>query len=329
MTLSSRRTVRVGITMGDPAGIGPEVIARSLAQLPESAQYLLIGDAGVLFRYLKARRLPRHVAILDCANVNARNLQPGRICAAYGNASLEYVDRALDLCLRGQLDALVTAPLSKEAVCLGGQADFRGHTEYLARACGVAQPVMMLMNRACKIVMATRHIPLSQVSRTLDPGEIAHAVMTAAALLPKEFGIRAPRFVVCGLNPHASDHGIIGKEEAQVVQPLVLKLRSRLTRKGCTIEGPLAADAALSAAVCGRYDCAVAMYHDQALIALKVSHADSGVNVTLGLPFVRTSPLHGTAFDIAGRGIARADSHLAAVRTAVSCAQKKLLARKS
>jgi 4-hydroxythreonine-4-phosphate dehydrogenase len=244
--------------------------------------------------------------------------------AKYGKASLEYLDKAIELIKNKEIDCLVTCPVSKEAINLAGFRSFRGHTEYIARATGVKDFAMMLLNKRLRISLATRHIPLQEVSLQLDRNKIYKTILLTYKSLKELFCIKKPRLVVCGLNPHASDNGVIGKEENRIIKPMLTELRNRI--KDVRIDGPEPAEIGILKAAQKRYDCVIAMYHDQALIPLKLSGGYTGVNLTLGLKFVRTSPLHGTAFDIAHKyALADPASLIDAIVLAIKCTlnQKK------
>lgn len=318
-TLKSTKP-RVGITIGDPSGIGPSITALAVRDLCARAHFVVIGDKWVFEKLNQAQHMKDEITFIDLHNVSRKNFQFGKVRAEYGRASVEYLDRALELINRNEIDCLVTAPISKEAL---GKAGFSwsGHTEYLAARTHCRDLVMMLLNDRLKISLVTRHIPLVSVSKTVRPDTVRSTIITSYRALRELFLCRRPRIVVCGVNPHASDNGYIGSEEKRIVIPALRQLRGR----GWQIDGPLSADVALGKAYEGYYDCVIAMYHDQALIPLKLSGNESGVNLTLGLPFVRTSPLHGTAFDIAGTHAARPDSMIAAIRLAIQCTsnQKK------
>ncbi len=306
------RRDRVGITMGDPSGVGPAIIAKALPELKGLAEFVVIGDEWVFGQ-------SSDIDFLDLANVKRKNFSFGKIKAEYGRASMEYLDKAMELIKAGRIDCLVTAPISKEAINLAG-FKYGGHTEYFAKKCNAANTVMMLLNRKLSFCLITRHIALKDVPRALDKQKIYENILTAYNGLRELFGIRRPRICVCGLNPHASDNGIIGREETECISPAVIKVRKKLR---AVIDGPLPADSAIYKASLGQYDCVIAMYHDQALIPLKLSGMDSGVNLTLGLPFVRTSPLHGTAFDIAGNPrLINPGAFIEAVKVALKCASK-------
>jgi 4-hydroxythreonine-4-phosphate dehydrogenase len=212
----------------------------------------------------------------------------------------------------GQVAGLVTAPIHKKALMDGAGFAFPGHTEFLAALAGVDRVVMMLASDTLRVVPATIHIPLSEVPRALTPALLDETIRITARDLGRWLGLTAPRIAVAGLNPHAGEGGVMGREEIEVIAPVLDRLRA----EGLDIAGPLSADTLFHAGARARYDVAVCMYHDQALIPIKTLAFDEGVNVTLGLPFIRTSPDHGTALDIAGTAVARADSMIAALRLA-------------
>jgi len=307
--------IRVGITFGDPAGIGPEIIVKAINKLKDLAYFVVIGDKWVLDKIPNSKFQIINYKFIDLNNVRHKNFAFGKIKAAYGQASLEYIDYALKLIKNKQIDCLVTCPISKESIKLAGFS-FPGHTEYLAKQFKVKDFAMMLLNEKLRFVLITRHIPLSQVSLALNKNEIFKTIILTHNSLKELFLIKNPRLIVCGLNPHASDNGIIGTEENTIIKPVLNYLKG----KNIKIEGPFASDVAITKAMAENYDCIIAFYHDQALIPLKLLDSSSGVNLTLGLPFVRTSPLHGTAFDIAGKNLASADSLVCAIKLAIRCA---------
>jgi len=304
--------------MGDPSGIGPEITLKALHKLKGLADFTVIGDKWVLDKAQGAKAgKAQNFKLIDLKNVSRHNFKFGKIRAEYGRASVEYLDRALELLRKKEIDCLVTCPLSKEAVNLAGLRGFSGHTEYLARAFRIKDFAMLLLNRGLKITLVTRHLPLKEVAGRLRKEEIIKNINLAYRAMKKLFAVRNPRLVVCALNPHASDNGLFGDEENKIIKPALEKLRLRIKN----VFGPIPADVAIAAVYHKIYDCAVAMYHDQALIPLKLSQDIQGVNMTLGLPFVRTSPLHGTAFDIAGRNKAHPDSLIEAIKLAVKCSR--------
>ena len=320
-TLKSQR-IKVGLTMGDPSGIGPSIIAKSLAKLKNLAQFVVIGDKWVFEKAVSCPCLPAKQELaahsykfIDLHNVPHKNFTFGKVKAEYGRASIEYLDKAMGLIRNKEIDCLVTAPISKEAINLAGFT-WLGHTEYLTQSSGVENFVMMLLNKRLKIALVTRHTPLKSVAFELNKNNVSQTTLLTYKYLKDWFSIKEPRLVVCGLNPHGSDNGLIGNEENKIIKPAI----QRLSRKIRYIDGPLPCDVALAQVLGGKYDCAIAMYHDQALIPLKITDARSGVNITLGLKFIRTSPLHGTAFDIAkDPKLADPSSFIAAIQLAIRC----------
>ncbi|HVY40556.1 MAG TPA: 4-hydroxythreonine-4-phosphate dehydrogenase PdxA [Polyangia bacterium] len=310
----------IAISLGDPAGIGPEVVARALAERPD-ADVLVFGDPGVLARAASAAGIAAPSAARVCAvtNLGASEVTPGRPGDASGRAQLAYLTAATDAALAGEVAALVTAPISKEWIARAGFT-FPGHTEYLAARAGVREFAMMLAGPVLRVTVATTHVALKDVPRLLTVEGIASTIWLTAEGLARRFGIAHPRVAVAGLNPHAGEAGRFGDEEDRLVRPAVDTARARLAAAGlsATVEGPLVPDSVFRQAANGEFDAVVALYHDQGLIPLKLLHFDDGVNITLGLPFVRTSPDHGTAYDIAGQGKARAQSFLAALDLAIA-----------
>jgi len=313
----SSRKVKVGITIGDPSGIGPFITLAALKELRGSARFTVIGDNWVLSRAGKLSNLPRGIDFVDLKNVGRPGFGFGRMAPEYGRCSVEYLDKAIELVQSGSIEALVTCPVSKEAVSLSGLNGFSGHTEYLAEKFGVRDYVMMLLNRRLKISLVTRHIPLAGVPKQITADLFRKTLLITSESLKKYFGLKNPRIGVLGLNPHASDNGVIGREEPELLKPVVEELKA----EGLSLSGPDSADAVVHKAYNRGYDAVVAMYHDQALIPLKLLGGKQGVNLTLGLPFVRTSPLHGTAYDIAGTKTAYPDSLIEAVRLCIKCSQ--------
>ncbi len=316
-TLKSSK-VRVGLTIGDPAGIGPAITLKAFKALKNKVNFTIIGDSFVLGRQAKALGIKSIPAdLVDLNNIDKKSFVFGRLNAQTGRASLEYLDKAYDLLKEHKIDCLVTCPISKEAINLAG-AKFLGHTEYLAKKAGSGDLLMMLLNDKLKFSLVTRHIALAQVPEALTKKNLENNILNTIKCLNSLFLIKRPRLVVCGLNPHASDNGVIGKEEQRVIKPALKSLKAKYS--GAVIAGPLSADAAVWGAFNKKFDCVIAAYHDQALIPLKLSDPGSGVNLTFGLPFVRTSPLHGTAFDIARKpSLANPSSLIAAIKLAIKC----------
>ena len=301
--------------MGDPAGIGPEIVVRALAVRPD-LDVLVYGDTGVLARAAVVASVPAptDARVRGVTSLGPTAVQPGRPGDAAGRAQLAYLAAATDAALAGEVAAIVTAPISKQWIARAGFA-FPGHTEYLAWRAGARDFAMMLAGPTLRVTVATTHVALRDVPRLLTVDGIASTIWLTAEALERRFGLRAPRVAVAGLNPHASEAGRFGDEEARLVEPAIEKARARISGAGlaAAVTGPHVPDAIFRQAAKGEFDAVVALYHDQGLIPLKLLDCDQGVNVTLGLPFVRTSPDHGTAYDIAGTGKARPDSFLAAL----------------
>ncbi len=314
------KDIRVAVTMGDPSGVGPEICAKAVSSLAGKFKLMVVGDGNVWKKAAGRALNLRNVEFIDLQNVGMKRFGFGRIKAEYGRAAIEYLDRAMALLKSNRIDCVVTCPISKESINLAGYS-YSGHTEYFADKAGSKDAVMMLINKELKFCLVTRHIPLKEVAARLDKKKIISAITVARQSLKESFSFKDPRLIVCGINPHGSDNGLIGNEENRIILPALKELRKKYRH----IDGPLGADIAISKALAGHYDCVVAMYHDQALIPLKLLGDESGINITLGLGFVRTSPLHGTAFDIAGKNIADPSSLIAAIKLAAQCAfnQKK------
>jgi len=327
----------VGITAGDPAGIGPEVVLKALIdeEATRCCRALVLADARVMDR---ARRMlkadltwktisqysgPDDLAedgptLLDFANAPApEDLRP-EPSAACGAASVEYVERAIDFALAGSIDAIATAPINKEAITLAG-CKFPGHTEILAERTGTKKEVMMLAGGALRVTLVTIHVGLAKVPGLLGVEKIIDTIRITNDGLIELFGIEEPRIAVCGLNPHAGEHGRFGDEEARIIEPAIEQAKAQ----GIGCSGPYPPDTIFHRAAKGMFDAVVCMYHDQGLIPLKLLAFESGVNITLGLPIIRTSVDHGTAFDIVGRGVAHPDSMIEAIKMAADFARRK------
>ncbi|MGF1502717.1 MAG: 4-hydroxythreonine-4-phosphate dehydrogenase PdxA [Paracoccaceae bacterium] len=310
----------VALTMGDPAGIGGEIAMAAWQSGRVRHPYFAVDDPA---RLAPLGPVVRIEAAAEATEAFARGLPvlpigqpvrvtPGRPEPALAPLVVESIARAVALAQAGDAAAVVTNPIAKKVLYDGAGFAFPGHTEYLGALAGGRRTVMMLAGPSLRVVPATVHIPLAEVPAALSVELIVETAEIALAGLVGDFGISAPQMAVAGLNPHAGEGGAIGREEIEIVAPAVEILRGR----GHRVRGPLPADTMFHAAARSRYDAALCMYHDQALVPLKALDFDDGVNVTLGLPFVRTSPDHGTAFDIAGQGIARADSLIAALTLA-------------
>lgn len=312
----------LGITLGDGAGIGPEVVLKTLRVFPWSriCRPIVIGDAFLLDYWTRRLRLPlyKQCEFVDCGVLRrGERIVPGRISARMGEAAMRFVRRGVEMALRGEIDALVTAPLQKEAVHRAGY-DFPGHTEYLAKLCGAKKVSMMFAGGGLKIVLVTIHVPLREVSKLLTRENILRTI-EHAHLAGRLFGARRPHIAVAGLNPHAGEGGILGKEERRVIAPAIATAR----RRGWHVTGPYPPDTLFYRARREKIDVVVVMYHDQGLIPLKMLAFDESVNITLGLPFIRTSPDHGTAYDIAGKGIANPSSLWHAVQLATQLSSRR------
>ncbi len=297
--------------MGDPAGIGPEVIAKALrrASIYQLAKFKIIGDKKIFIKY--GGKNIKNCDFVDLDNISLKYLQhkPNLSC---GKASLEYLRCAVELLKDKKIQALVTAPVSKEAISMTG-VPFQGHTEYIAEAFHKRTYGMMFVSGGLKTILATRHIPLSEVSKSVNPKIIYETIHLAHGSLKNLFHIRHPKIAVCGLNPHAGEGGHIGQEETKVIIPAIQKaMKSKIHASG-----PYAADTLFIPRVIHRFDAVVAIYHDQGLVPLKALYFTKLVNLTVGLPFIRTSPAHGTAFDIAGQNKADPTSMAEAIKLAV------------
>ena len=310
----------VALSCGDPSGIGPEIAARAWEQLRASLPFVWIGDPAHLPRGTKIREISDPSEAMSHAGAAlpvlplefAAAALPGQPDPANATGVIEAIRRGTDLAMRGEASALCTAPINKKALKDGAGFAFPGHTEYLAHLAGGARVVMMLACDTLRVVPATIHIALSEVPRAFTPAVLREAVEITAAGLARDFGLENPRIAIAGLNPHAGEGGAMGHEEIDWIAPLIADLRA----EGHAVSGPHPADTLFHAAARARYDAAICAYHDQALIPIKTLAFDEGVNVTLGLPFVRTSPDHGTAYDIAGQGRANPASLIAALRMA-------------
>jgi 4-hydroxythreonine-4-phosphate dehydrogenase len=326
----------VAVTMGDPAGIGPDITLMSWHQrmrhrLPP---FVVYADPEVLGSRARALALDVPLAVVDDAGAASSGLahalpvvpvEIGRDAAQAGTAAVvASIERAAAAVTGGEAVALVTNPITKRALDLA-HLPYPGHTEFLAelalRLCGGTRPrpVMMLAAEELKVVPATVHIPLAAVPGALTRPLLTETIRITAAALSGDFGIANPRIAVAGLNPHAGEDGLIGREDTELIAPVVKELAA----EGLAVTGPHSADTLFHAEARAGYDAAIAMYHDQALIPIKTLAFDRGVNVTLGLPFVRTSPDHGTAFALAGTGKARPGSFIAALRLAAELGQRR------
>ncbi|MCL5097315.1 MAG: 4-hydroxythreonine-4-phosphate dehydrogenase PdxA [Candidatus Omnitrophica bacterium] len=319
----------IGIALGDPTGIGPEITLKALAStpgLPDGMRFLIIGDGGLLEELDRRLKTSLTLAPYQGPHGSGRlfyynpldkplplDLPPGSPAAA--RAAMSWLAEGARRCLRGELDALVTAPVNKEAIIRAGYA-FVGQTEFLSQMAHADRTAMMLLGaddrgRWLRVALVTTHAPLREVPDRITTAKVEQVIELASEACGK-LGLRRARVGVCGLNPHAGEGGKLGNEEIDIIAPAVLETRKR----GIDVAGPLAADTLFYQAYHGNFDVVVAMYHDQGLGPLKMIGFDTGINWTLGLPFVRTSPDHGTAYDIAGQDKASPGSMQAAVRLA-------------
>ena len=292
--MSTSNTPRIGITLGDCAGIGPEIVDLAL----NSNRIARTVESKVIGRYPGSR--------------------PGNPTAESARAAATALEEAVTLALRGELDAIVTGPVHKARMYEVG-FKFPGQTEFFAERCGIKNFAMCLTGRKITLALVTTHIPLREAASALKQSEIVRVGLLLADFL-KSQSVSSPRIAVAGLNPHAGESGKLGREEIEIIGPAVSELQSKIENGESRIVGPISPDTVFHRAIEGEFDAVLCMYHDQGLIPLKLHAFHEGVNVTLGLPFPRTSPDHGTAFEIAGKGIARPDSMIAAINLAVELA---------
>ncbi|MEN0001756.1 MAG: 4-hydroxythreonine-4-phosphate dehydrogenase PdxA [Pseudomonadota bacterium] len=327
----------LAVSCGDPSGIGPDIILSALASAAgHLPRFAVFGDPAQMAKRARALGIDVPVAVVSTAQealaVRSGTLpvvalsasfaeQPGQPTPAHAPGIIEAIERAVEATIRGDFRAVVTAPIAKKPLYEAGFA-FPGHTEFLGALAEKidpkrATPVMMIAGPDLRTVPVTIHIPLADVVGQLTREAIEETLMIVDADMKTRFGLQAPRIAVAGLNPHAGEGGALGREDDLIIKPAIEAGRAR----GLDVSGPLPADTMFHAAARTQYDVAVCMYHDQALIPAKTLAFDDGVNITLGLPFIRTSPDHGTAFDIAGTGKARPDSFIAALQAADAMAQ--------
>ncbi|SMX31897.1 4-hydroxythreonine-4-phosphate dehydrogenase PdxA [Octadecabacter ascidiaceicola] len=315
----------VAISCGEPAGIGPEIAVAAWDAVGKDIPMVWIGDPTHLPTGTKWQAITRaaDAATASAFPVLVRDFGAPRVAGttnpAHAEGVIASIADAVSLVQSGEASAICTAPIHKQALIDGAQFAYPGHTEYLAALAGRSSVVMMLASEMLRVVPATIHIPLADVPEQLTAATLTDTILITHAALIRDFGIAKPRLAVAGLNPHAGESGKMGHEEIEMITPTLDALRA----EGLDIAGPLSADTMFHPAARARYDVAICMYHDQALIPIKTLDFSGGVNVTLGLPFVRTSPDHGTAFDIAGTGTADATSMIAALRMAAKMAQAR------
>ena len=331
---SSRgRLPRIGITMGDPAGIGPEVVLKAVveAEVQRACIPVIIGDAQLLAHTARTLDLQcgyevvrrdeswpgplEGPIIFHLDNING-HIEPGVESGTAGRAAAEYIEAAVELCAAGNIDAVATAPINKRALFLGGYS-FPGHTEFLAHLTSTSEYAMAFVAANLRIILLSTHVPLAEAIRLVERDRIVRVIKLADREL-KSWGIAEPRIAMAALNPHGAEGGLFGVEEAAEIAPAVEACRAG---EGIDVRGPVSADTVFLRAARGEFDAVVACYHDQAMIPVKCLSFGEAVNVTLGLPFIRTSVDHGTAFDIAGRGVAEHSSMVAAIMLAARLAR--------
>jgi len=318
----------IALTIGDFNGIGPEIILKSIthASFNKTIQPVLIGSIEVFDYYARRLKLPLKfesvesvpakfssgiIPVIDTFPVTVKNIQTGKIAPDAGKCAGTAIERAAQLCSKNSVDAMVTAPISKEALHYAGY-NFPGQTEMLAMLSRSSRVTMMLIAKSFRVGLATIHLPISEVAQNIFQERIIEKLETLSESLTRDFAIETPHIAVLGLNPHAGENGSIGKEEKDIIAPAIAKVRM----KGINAEGPFAADGFFGMKREKKFDAVLAMYHDQGLIPLKMSGFHDGVNYSAGLKIIRTSPDHGTAFDLAGKGKANPQSMLAAIAMA-------------
>ncbi len=326
----------IGITMGDPAGVGPEIIVKALADstIYESCRPVVLGDKEVLFSTIKRAReeisldvipipsmanpYPGKIDLIALSRLKKGDILPGSPTVEGGRAMVEYVIRAVELSQRGELAAMVTCPISKALMHQAGYF-YEGHTQLISQLTDTPDSVMMLAGARLRVALVTIHCAFKRVPALLDTERIYKAITVTARALQGDLGIERPRLAVAGLNPHAGELGLFGMEDERIIRPAVDRARDQ----GYDVAGPLPSDTLFYQAANGRFDAVVAMYHDQGLIPLKLLHFSDAVNITLGLPIIRTSVDHGTAYDIAGTGKVDPSSLKAAIGMAVTMVRNR------
>lgn len=327
---------RIALTIGDFNGIGPEVILKNidLPIIQKSIQPILIGSFEIFEHYAKKLKIRKKlvsvqstaeaaagsIPVLNVYNGTIKNLQIGKAAPDAGICAGMAIEKAVRMCLDNEVDAMVTGPVSKESLHIAGY-NFPGQTEMLAMLSRSDKVTMMLIAKSFRVGLATIHLPIQKVAENIFVERISEKIDTINASLKNDFGIKAPAIAVLGLNPHAGEHGAIGLEEIEIIEPAIIKAK----QKGINVSGPFPADGFFATSRQKTFDAVLAMYHDQGLIPLKMSGFNEGVNFSAGLKIVRTSPDHGTAFDIAGKGIADPRSMSAAIQLArtISINRKK------
>ncbi len=308
---------RLAITVGDVNGIGPEIVQKALGARRKRRFAAVVVAPDFLEPTFALQEPDAFVGV----TTDLRAVEPGVIDATAGVASMLCVEKAVDLCVAGECDGMVTAPISKEAIQLGG-FKYPGHTEFIGERTGGKNPLMLMVSEETKVALVTSHIPIHRVAETVSAEVIEAKILKLVACLRQDFAIETPSIAVLGLNPHAGDGGVLGREELDLIGPALNNVGGVVN-----VSGPFAADAFFARQSYREYDGVLAMYHDQGLIPFKMIASGRGVNVTAGLPIVRTSPDHGTAFDIAGLGKADPESLQVACTVAAQCVENRRVKR--
>lgn len=327
----------VAVTMGDASGIGPEIIIKAFqnSEIQNVARTIVIGDARIMRSALKfakgqppleinavkrvqeARYLRGLIDVVDLGNLDPSRVKIGQVCAPCGKAAVEYLEKAIKLAMDNDVDAIATAPINKEAIRKGG-SKFHGHTEILAKRTKTKDYAMMFVSDPFWVMLVTTHLPLNKVSKGINKKTVLKKIKLANEFLYSIRG-KKPKIGVAGLNPHAGEGGIFGTEEKKAIKPAIDEAK----RMGINVKGPISPDGIFYLAKSGLFDVVIAMYHDQGLIPLKLLSFNKSVNVTVGLPIIRTSVDHGTGFDIAGKGWANPTSLIEAIKVAAHFAKSK------
>jgi 4-hydroxythreonine-4-phosphate dehydrogenase len=327
----------IGITMGDPSGVGPEIIIKALSdkRLYRLCKPVVLGDPDTLAFYMErlkdypvamneianigeAKGVPGQMDLISLSRLKPGQFFPGKPAVEGGKAMVKYIITAVEMALKGELSAMVTCPLNKALMNEAGYP-FEGHTQLISQLTGTAEYVMMLAGKRLRVTLVTIHCALKDVPHRINKENVFQTIRVTHEALANDFGIEMPRIAVAALNPHAGEKGLFGKEESEIIFPAIERAR----KAGMNVSGPLPADSLYPKAASGGFDVVVNMYHDQGLIPLKLLHFSDGVNITLGLPIIRTSVDHGTAYDIAGKGVADPESLKAAIRMAAEMAKNR------
>ncbi|MDR4503843.1 MAG: 4-hydroxythreonine-4-phosphate dehydrogenase PdxA [Candidatus Scalindua sp.] len=342
MNRGSKKRNRIGITMGDPCGIGPEVILKALTsqEVGDEVDFVVIGSERVMSSVAEnlglmvkihslqpgggfsdmVRERAEGINVLDLDNIPDWVPASGKPLPGCGNASVEYIQEGIHLAMDKRIDAMVTAPVNKEAINMPGFT-FTGHTELLQKMTSTEKVVMMMTGGKLRVAFVTTHLAVRDIPDAVNQENVLSTVKITETGLKRFFHLERPRIAVCGLNPHCGDGGRFGSEESEFIVPAIKQAQEL----GIDCSGPFSADMVFNRAINGDVDVVVVHYHDQGAIPIKLCAFDSGVNITLGIPFIRTSPTHGTAYDIAGKGIANPGSMIEAIKTATMMAKKTVV----